>query len=296
MAATPIAETRFIGRGLAAGAAGGLAAFVVARIFAEPQIQKAIDYESGRDDAQHALDAAKGIVAGAHEHELFTRGVQGGVGIGVGIILFGLALGGIFSVVYVLSSRRWPAVAPRTMAALVALACFAALYFIPALKYPANPPAIGHEETIGARSALYVGMVIISIVSLVAAVIAAGQLSARFGAWNGTIIAGLGLAVVVGIAMLILPTIGHLGANVEAYGFHATETPLPLRAPDGTIVYPGFPADVLAKFRLYSVLGAFVQWATVGIVFGVLAERLVKSAVTADRREPAPRGGELATS
>jgi hypothetical protein len=294
MAPTPVEEKRFIGRGLAAGAAGGLAAFVFAKIFAEPQIQAAIDYESGRDAAQHALDHAAGIAVAAHEHDIFSRGIQGGVGIGFGIVLFGFALGGIFSVLYVLASRKWPTVSPRAMAALVAIACFAVLYLVPALKYPANPPAIGHEETIRARSLLYVGMVIISIVSLVAAASAGARLSARFGTWNGTLLAAAGFAVLIGIAMVILPAVGHLPANVAEYGRHATETPLPLTDASGKIVYPGFPADVLAQFRLYSVLGQVVQWATVGLLFGALAERLVKSAVAADRRDAAPVSGEFA--
>ena len=52
---------------------------------------------------------------------------------------------------------------------------------------------------------------------------------------------------------VVLPPIGHLHANVARFGQHATETPLPLRDSHGQIVFPGFPADVLFKFRLYSV-------------------------------------------
>ena len=54
-------ERRFILRGLLVGAFGGILAFVFARIFAEPQIQAAIDYESGRDAAQALLDKAAGL-------------------------------------------------------------------------------------------------------------------------------------------------------------------------------------------------------------------------------------------
>ncbi|WP_235486154.1 CbtA family protein, partial [Frankia sp. AvcI1] len=41
-------EFRYIYRGLGVGLLGGLLAFVFARIFAEPLIQDAIDYEDGR--------------------------------------------------------------------------------------------------------------------------------------------------------------------------------------------------------------------------------------------------------
>ena len=59
--------------------------------------------------------------------------------------------------------------------------------------------------------------------------------------------------------MGLLPSLGHLSANkalddTVGYGKSATETPLEVRNPQGDIVYPGFPADVLWKFRLYSLL------------------------------------------
>jgi hypothetical protein len=43
----------------------------------------------------------------------------------------------------------------------------------------------------------------------------------------------------------------------------------------GTIVYPGFPADVLFDFRLYSVAAQLILWATIGLIFAPLAERLL---------------------
>jgi thiamine transporter ThiT len=54
-------ERRLILRGFLAGTIGGLLAFVFARIFAEPLIQRAIDYEEGRAAAQDALDRAAGL-------------------------------------------------------------------------------------------------------------------------------------------------------------------------------------------------------------------------------------------
>jgi hypothetical protein len=43
-------------------------------------------------------------------------------------------------------------------------------------------------------------------------------------------------------------------------------------------VYPGFPADVLFRFRLYSVGAQLLMWATIGLVFGPLAARLLETA------------------
>ena len=84
--------------------------------------------------------------------------------------------------------------------------------------------------------------------------------------------------VLIGVVMLILPPLGHLHANVARFGHHATETPLPLRDSHGQIVYPGFPADVLFKFRLYSVINQLILWATIGLAFGPLVERMLAAA------------------
>lgn len=272
-------ERRFILRGLGAGAFAGLLAFVFARIMAEPFIQQSIDYESGRDAAQDALRKAAGLMAMPAGPDIFSRGIQRNVGIGVGLILFGAAMGGVFAVVWILVQRRvGDRLRPRAVAALLAGACFLAVYLVPFLKYPANPPAIGHPDTIRARGFLYLGMVAISIVSLIAAAIAARRLSGRFGAWNGTLLAALGFVAWIAIVMAILPSLGSLHANVVQYGHYATETPQPLKNAHGQLVYPGFPADVLFKFRLYSVINQLILWTTIGLAFGPLAERVLARA------------------
>jgi len=269
-------EKRLILRGFGVGALGGLLAFIFARIMAEPLIQRAIDYEGGRDAAQALLDKAAGIAVEPAGADIISRSVQRNVGIGIGMILFGLAMGGVFAVVYILVQRRVQnRIRPRNLAALLAAARFVAIFLVPFLKYPANPPAIGHEETIGDRSALYVAMVVISLAALIGAVLLATRLARRFGGWNASLLAAGAYIALMVIVMLILPPLGHLDYNVANFGNFATETPQPLRAPDGTIVYPGFPADVLFKFRLYSVISQLIIWTTVGLGFGALAERLL---------------------
>ena len=64
---------------------------------------------------------------------------------------------------------------------IIAGAAFLAIYMIPYLKYPANPPGIGHPDTIHARGNLYLGMVAVSIVSLIAAFFLASVLSRPVG-------------------------------------------------------------------------------------------------------------------
>jgi len=267
-------EKRLILRGLLAGAVGGLFAFLFARVFAEPLIQQAVDYESGRDAAQDAVDSAAGLAHSSHDAELFSRAVQANVGIGVAMIFFGMAMGALFAVAYAICLGRTGRIRARSLALLVAGGGFLGLYLVPFLKYPANPPAIGHEDTIQLRSSFYLLMVACSVLFLILTVWFGRALQARFGTWNATLMAAGVFVVATGIVMLVLPSFGELAANSEYHS--ATETPLPLTDATGRIVYPGFPADLLFSFRLYSLGAQLILWTAIGLVFGPLAERLLE--------------------
>jgi Probable cobalt transporter subunit (CbtA) len=247
-------ETRIIARGLLAGALGGVLAFVFARIFVEPVIGRAIDYEDGRSEAQAAM--------GAHEHgmEVFTRDVQANVGMGFGVLAFSLAMGALFAVAFVVAHGRVGTVGPGVLSLLMAAGAFGAIYLVPFLKYPANPPSVGNPETIGERTVLYLLMMLLSLVLAMAALWLGRRLAPRLGAFGATLSAAGAYIVAITIVMLALPPVA--------------ETPGPLRDRSGTIVYPGFPADDLYHFRLYSVGAQLVLWATIGVVFATLISRL----------------------
>ena len=262
-------------RGAGVGVLGGLVAFVFARIFAEPLVQQGIDYEGGRSEAEAALAAAAGA---GHEHEgpeLFSRAVQANLGTGVGVVAFGLAVGCFFAVAYCLALGRVGRVSARSLSLLVAGAGFVLIYLVPFLKYPANPPAVGNGATIAQRAGLYGVMVVASVVFGAGALWLGRRLAARFGSWTATVLAGLAFVVAIGVVMATLPSLGSLGTGVGDTGALQTETPQPLRDSAGAIVYPGFDADVLYWFRLYSVIAQAILWGVIGIVFAPLAERLV---------------------
>ena len=264
-----------IARAAGVGVLGGLVAFVFARIFAEPLIQQAIDYESGRGAAEAALAAAAGLPVEPEGPEMFSRAVQGNLGIGVGVVLFGLAMGCLFGLAFCLAYGRVGRVRARALSLLVAAGGFLLLYLVPFLKYPANPPAIGNPDTIGPRAGLY-GVLVVACVVFGAAAVWAGQLLApRLGTWNATLLAGLAFAVAIGVVMALLPPLGSLAANAGQTGALLTETPQPLTDPSGAIVYPGFDADVLYWFRIYSVVAQALLWGVIGVAFAPLAERVV---------------------
>jgi hypothetical protein len=267
-------EKHVIGRGLLLGVLGGLLSFLYARALAEPIIARAIDYESGRDDAMADLARAAGLTPEPGGPDIFSRSIQANVGIGFGMLLFGLAMGGIFAVVYCVAIGRVGTLSARTTALVVGGGLFAALYVVPFIKYPPNPPSIGHPETIRDRSGLYVLMVALSLIAMFGAVWLGKRLAPRVGTWTATLLAVAAFVVVMGIVMALLPSLGQLSANVEQYGHHATETPQPLLDKSGAIVYPGFPADDLYAFRFHSFVAQLILWATISVGFASLADRL----------------------
>lgn len=250
-------EKQIIGRGLLAGALAGVLAFIFARIFVEPVIDRAIGYEDGVGAAHEAMEH------GAHEHgaEVFTRGIQANIGMGFGVLAFSVAMGALFAVVFSVTYGRVGNVSPRLLSVYVAGGMLLSLYVVPALKYPANPPAVSLSETIRQRTLLYVLMVVVSAALFVGAVYLGRRLASRIGPWNATLAAAGAYIVAIAVVMLVLPTID--------------ETPGPMRDNAGMIIYEGFPADDLYQFRLFSLGTQVVMWTTIGLVFAVLASRVL---------------------
>jgi len=225
-------------RGMLAGLAAGLVAFVVARVFGEGAVAQAIAFEGA-----HA--AAHGE---AGEPELVSRGVQSSIGLLTATLVYGVGIGGIFALVFAAMSGRVGGFGARTLAGLIGLGGFVAIGLVPFLKYPPNPPAVGDSDTIGRRTALFLAMVAVSVLVAVLAVIAGRRLRPALGPWNATIAAALGFVVVMAAVAWLLPVVDEVGRD--------------------------FPASTLYQFRVASLTIQASVWATLGLVFGALAERL----------------------
>jgi hypothetical protein len=255
-------ERRIIGRGLLSGALAGVIAFLYARVFIEPVIGHAIDYESGRSQAEEALTGMAG-----HDMELFSRDVQSWVGMGFGVLAFSAAMAGLYALVFIIVHPRLQ-ISARMTALLLAAGAFVTVYLVPFLKYPASPPSIGEPDTIKERSALYLLIVLLSVVFAFGALWLGQRLVARMGTWAASLAAVGSYVVAVAMAMWMLPSIA--------------ETPQPLTDSTGKIIYAGFPADDLYHFRLYAVGTQVVIWLTIGLVFGAMVSRLLEG----QRRQP----------
>lgn len=228
-------------RGMLVGLLAGVLAFVVAKLLGEGPLTAGIDFES----------AAETAAGGTPEPEMVSRGVQSTLGLATGTIVFGVALGGIYGLVYAIAQGRLGALGVRATAAAVAAAGFLAVYLLPALKYPSNPPGTSESDTITDRTQLYFLALLTAVIVVVGVVVLARRLAPRFGHWDAAVLAGLAGIVVLAVVYLLLPDVN--------------ETP------------DDFNAVELWDFRLASTAIQLTVWATLGVVFGALTERSLRS-------------------
>ena len=234
-------------RGMLLGILAGLLSFGFLKSYGEPQVDVAIAFETQMDLAKQAAERAKGMPV-AEEPELVSRKVQAGIGLFTAVMVYCTAFGGLFGLAFAFAYGRVPgAFTPQAVALMLAAAGFVAVYLVPNLKYPANPPSVGDPHTIGMRTALYFIMMAISIAAMIGAMAFKRLLVVRFGDWNATVMVAAYYIVIVVAAGFLLPAVNEVPVD--------------------------FPAVVLWKFRVASIGAQFIMWATFGVLFGVLAER-----------------------
>ncbi|CAE6690052.1 CbtA family protein [Paraburkholderia aspalathi] len=224
-------------RGMLAGIAAGLLTFGFARLVGEPQVDQAISFEE-------KADAAKGE---APEPELVSRGTQAGLGLLTGVVTYGAAFGGLFSLVFAYAYGRVGTLSARALSAWLALGAFITLVIVPNIKYPANPPSVGDPETIGMRTGLFFLMIAISLAAMVFSLKVRRRAALKLGAWNGSIVAGVVFVAIIAGVQLSMPTINEVPA--------------------------AFPAVLLWKFRVAAIGMQVIMWTTLGLLFGALVER-----------------------
>ncbi len=272
------AAPRFVGAGLLSGLIAGIIAFVYARIFIEPQVAKAIDYEEYRGEAEEAMNVALGgAPEHAHDHELFTRSVQENIGAGVGTVVFALCMGAFFAVAFTVLwayvGRRFPGADARLVAGALGVIGFVAVIGVPFFVYPPNPPAVGEEDTIGARSGAYLTITIVSVVAAILAVWLTMALWERLGGLLAGVVSTIGYLIVATVAAALLPTFKEIPGPVEH---------------DGTIFGAGFPGQVVADFRVYAIANQVLLWAVLVTVFCLILSAWMRRAAPATERVDEP--------
>ncbi|MFD1703397.1 CbtA family protein [Methylopila henanensis] len=227
-------------RGMMVGVLAGLLAFGFATTFGEPWVEYAIAFEE-------SASRASGAHGEAEEPEIVSRATQAGVGLFAGLVVYGAAIGGLLALAFAFANGRLGRLSPRSVAALIATLGFVAVVVVPQLKYPANPPAVGSADTIVARTELFFAMMAFSIALMAAVVMLARRFAERVGGWNAATVAGLVYVGVVAVMFAGLPDIEEIPAS--------------------------FSPAALWNFRIASIGVQAVLWASIGLMFGALAER-----------------------
>ena len=138
---------------LVSGAIAGTLLGLINQIIVEPYIDKAVNIEvqNSIKEEGEAIDPNELV-----KYRIWQKGGE----IVAGTIL-GISIAALFGIVFAYSRSSLPGSKTKRRHLLGGIMWFV-LFIIPALKYPANPLAVGDPETIYYRQTLYVTFIIIS--------------------------------------------------------------------------------------------------------------------------------------
>ena len=222
--------------GVLGGLAGGVGLALVLRLLGERAIGRAV-----------AMEQSTGP-------DVFSRGTQQ-VGGMAAALLYGAAAGAVFAIAYAAVRHRLRTTDDWRASVAVAAAGFVALFLLPFLKYPANPPTVGDPDTIGRRTALY-------LLALAWSVVATWG---GWRAWRAFVARGLPEHLAVPATLATWVALAALG--------------LVLLPPNPDPV--NTPATLIWQFRLASLGGSAAFWSVLGMVFGWLRVRARPEVVVA---------------
>jgi predicted cobalt transporter CbtA len=221
---------------LVSGAFAGLVHGSANLVLVEPYLDEAIGIENQNLFASGEEDDTLEFWI---EYEGYREWQKGGQLL-AGVIL-GTSIGSLFGIVFALSRNSLPGDNNIKKALILAGIMWFTIYFIPFLKYPANPPTVGEAETVVLRSILYLSFIAISGFAAVGFY----KLSKMFKG-NKKLFALVGYSVFVSLVFIAMP-----------------ENPDEITAPN----------DLVNGFRIMSVLAVSTYWIAVGIILGILWNR-----------------------
>jgi len=244
-----ITSIQIIIRAVAAGTVAGLLAALFVALVAEDSINESIALENqfaaephddGEEDNGHSHNDG--------DEPLVSRDTQvvGGV---VAAILYGLFTGVTFGTVFAAVRHRIRAADDFRRVLLFAAAAYLATSLLPALKYPANPPAVGDPATVNQRTLQYLTLIAALLVVAFGVASFFNQMRERFDQSTSVLLAALVGLLAVTMLLVIWPD-----------------------NPD--TIDQRFPAALLWRFRLESMATLAIAWSTFGLGLGWLLTRL----------------------
>lgn len=225
----------FIAITLLAGAIAGTILGAINQVAVEPYIDHAVELEMQNTNQSSQIINPAEFTA----YRLWQRGGEMLAG-----TILGLSIGSLFGIVFAYTHNSVPGSNNKKKALIVAGIMWFVLFLIPALKYPANPPAVGDPETLYYRQSLYVAFLVISGFSA----LGLAFLYRKMGALNiKKAIIPVAYAAIISGAYLAMP------AN-----------PDPINA----------PMDLVMGFRITSAITISMFWGLLGVIFGTFWDKL----------------------
>ena len=219
--------------GFAAGIAHGLVNFAIV----EPYLDQAIGIENmGKFQSGQEHDTPQ-FWENFNTYRIWQK--QGQILAG-GIL--GLSTGALFGVVFAYSRHVLPGDNHIKKALVLAGMMWFTIFFIPFLKYPANPPTVGDPNTIVLRSSLYIAIIILSGLGA----LGFSRIYKRMQKSMKRLLVPIGFAVYISTICVLLPP-----------------------SPDAITA----PMDLVNGFRIVSVLTVTMTWIINAIILGYLWER-----------------------
>ena len=151
--------------------------------------------------------------------------------------ILGVSIGSLFGIIFALSRNTLPGRTDLKKAMILAGIMWLVVYFIPFLKYPANPPTVGDPETVVIRGILYLSFIAISGFGALVFYKLSNKLKTK------KFIAVAGYAAFIGIMFIVMP-----------------ENPDKITA----------PMDLVDHFRIMSAFTVSIYWLSLGLILGSL--------------------------
>jgi predicted cobalt transporter CbtA len=216
---------------LVSGAIAGTILGLINQLLVEPYIDQAIEIE-----VQNTVAAGEPVnLDELTQYRVWQKGGE----IVAGAIL-GTSISALFGIVYIYSRDSLPGSNNKKKGLILAGIMFFVIFLIPALKYPANPPAVGDPETIEYRESLYIGMLVISGFTALGVAILYRSLGQTREESRKIIVPAI-YAVIIALAFVVLP------AN-----------------PDEITI----SSDLLLNFRIVTTITMGIFWGVLGILLG----------------------------
>ena len=225
----------FIAMTLLSGAIAGVILGLINQGIVEPFIDKAIGIET-----QKQVNAGK-IIDFAQQSQYRIYQKEGEI---VAATVLGTSLASLFGVVFAYSRSSLAGSNNKKKALILAGLMFFVLFLVPALKYPANPPAVGNPATIYYRESLFIGFIAVSGFSTLGLALLYRKLGKNQSKMR-IAIPLIYAAVMVGAYLVFPPN------------------------PDKITI----PMDLILSFRIASVFTTSIFWGLLGIIFGAFWDK-----------------------